>query len=112
MPVICTTKIMAKLFSMKFRLLLLALLSTASLFAQKPVKWSFSTKDAGNCQVDLIFTASIEDGWYTYSQFVESDEGPLPTTFTYAEGPHFKLIGKAEEGGAKSKFMTRSSVST
>ena len=107
MPVLCTTKITAKLLSMKFRLLLLALLSMASLFAQKPVKWSFSTKDAGNCQVDLIFTASIDDGWYTYSQFLESDEGPVATSFTFAEGPHFKLIGKAEEGGDKIKIYDK-----
>ncbi len=86
---------------MKIRLLLLALLGSAALFAQKPVKWSFSTKDAGNCQVDLIFTATIDDGWYTYSQFLESDEGPIPTSFTYAEGPHYKLVGKAAEGGDK-----------
>ncbi|MBL7802835.1 MAG: thioredoxin family protein [Saprospiraceae bacterium] len=92
---------------MKLRLLLLALLSTASLLAQNPVKWSFSTKDNGNCQIDLIFTATIDDGWYTYSQFLESDEGPVATSFTYAEGPHYKLVGKAVEGGEKIKVFDK-----
>jgi len=76
-----------------------SLLFSAVSFAQNPVKWSFSTKDAGNCQVDLIFTGTIDEGWYTYSQYLESDEGPIPTTFTFQEGSHFKLVGKSKEGG-------------
>jgi thiol:disulfide interchange protein DsbD len=85
---------------MKVRLLLLlSLFASAYLSAQNHVTWTYSTKDAGNCQVDLVFTGVIEDGWYTYSQFQESDDGPVPTTFTFEEGPHFKLVGKVKEGG-------------
>ena len=73
----------------------------ASLTAQNPIKWSFEAKDAGNCQADLIVTGTIEDGWYTYSQFLESEDGPIPTSFTFKEGAHYKLIGKAKEGGEK-----------
>lgn len=85
------------------RLLLLsaALLTSAALMAQKPVKWAFSTKDAGNCQVDLIFTGTIDEGWFTYSQFLESEDGPVATSFTFKEGAHYKLIGKANESGEK-----------
>ena len=72
-----------------------------AVFAQNPVKWSFTSKDAGNCQVDLIVTATIDDGWYTYSQFLESEDGPVATSFTFQEGPHFKLVGKAQESGEK-----------
>jgi len=81
-----------------FFTLIVALLSF-SVSAQNPVKWSFSAKDAGNCQVDLIFTATIEDGWYTYSQFLESEDGPVPTSLTFQQDPNFKLIGKAKESG-------------
>ncbi len=70
-----------------------------SLFAQSALKWSFSTKDAGNCQVDLIITGTIQDGFYTYSQFLESEDGPVATTLTFQEGAHFKLVGKAKESG-------------
>ncbi|MCC6280057.1 MAG: thioredoxin family protein [Saprospiraceae bacterium] len=80
---------------------LLALSLATSLFAQNPVKWSFAAKDAGNGQADLIFTAAIEEGWTTYSQFLESEDGPVPTSFTFEEGPHFKLVGKAKESGEK-----------
>lgn len=67
--------------------------------AQNPVKWSFSAKDAGNSQVDLILTGTIEDGWYTYSQFLESEEGPVATTITFSPGANYKLVGKAKESG-------------
>ncbi len=87
---------------MRFRHLLLfalSLLVTTSLFAQNPVKWAFTAKDAGNCQVDLIFTGTIDDGWCTYSQFLESEDGPIPITLTFQQTPDFQLIGKAKESG-------------
>jgi thiol:disulfide interchange protein len=71
------------------------------LHGQNPVKWSFTVQNAANGKAELVFTGTIEEGWYTYSQFSESDDGPLPTTMTYREGPHFKLIGKAAESGEK-----------
>jgi len=83
-----------------FLLGIFSLLISATLTAQEnPVKWSFTTKDAGNCQVDLILTGTIDEGWCTYSQFLESEDGPLATTLTFDQKPHFKLIGKAKESG-------------
>ena len=78
---------------------LLLLLSAFALSAQNPVKWSFSAKDAGNCQVDLVFTATIDEGWYTYSQFLESEDGPVATLITFSPAPGYQLVGKAKEGG-------------
>lgn len=67
--------------------------------AQNPVKWNFTATDAGNCQVDLVLTGTIEDGWCTYSQFLESDEGPVATTLNFSPGAYYKLIGKVKESG-------------
>ncbi len=79
---------------------ILSLLFSLSLFAQNnPIKWSFTAKDAGNCQVDLIFTGTLEEGWCTYSQFLESEDGPVATTLNFTAGTHYKLVGKATEGG-------------
>ena len=89
---------------MKFRTLPLALFALSlatTLAAQKPLQWAFTSKDLGNGQYDLIFTANIQDGWATYSQFLESEDGPVPTSFTFEEGASFKLIGKAIESGDK-----------
>ncbi|MBL7828833.1 MAG: thioredoxin family protein, partial [Saprospiraceae bacterium] len=80
-------------------ILLIAFSSISQLAAQNPVTWSFTAKDAGNCQVDLIFTGNIEDGWYTYSQFLESEDGPVATTLTFSPGANYKLVGKAKESG-------------
>jgi thiol:disulfide interchange protein DsbD len=76
-----------------------SLLFSVTLFSQNPVKWSYSSKDAGNCQVDLVFSGNIDDGWYTYSQFLESEDGPVATAITFSPGPGYKLSGKAKESG-------------
>lgn len=84
---------------MKIRFLIPALLLALSAAAQNPIKWSTTVKDVGNCQADLILTGTIEDGWYTYSQNLESLDGPLPTSFTFQKGTNYKLIGKPKESG-------------
>ncbi|MFN0212938.1 MAG: protein-disulfide reductase DsbD domain-containing protein [Saprospiraceae bacterium] len=78
---------------------LIAGLLSVTAFAQNPAKWSFTAKDAGNCQVDLIFTGILDEGWYTYSQFLESEDGPVATLITFQESTNFKLLGKAVESG-------------
>ncbi len=77
----------------------LSLILAASLPAQNPVKWAFTAKDAGNCQVDLILTGTIDEGWYTYSQFLESEDGPVATSLTFSPALGYKLVGKATESG-------------
>jgi len=68
----------------------------------KPVKWSIQTKLLDNSEYDLILTADIEDGWYMYSQFLESDEGPLPTVFYWDEADtNLEIIGTAKEESPK-----------
>jgi DsbC/DsbD-like thiol-disulfide interchange protein len=78
---------------------LLTALSVSYLAAQSPVKWRFEARDAGSGQYDLIFTADINEGWYTYSQFLESDDGPIPTSFSFKPNANYELVGKAEENG-------------
>jgi thiol:disulfide interchange protein len=87
--------------SAKWLTVAFALMISSFVIAQNPVKWAFEAKDAGGGQADLVFTATIDDGWYTYSQFLEISDGPLPTTFTYKEGSNYQLVGKAVESGDK-----------
>lgn len=61
-----------------------------------PVKWEFASKRVGDNEFDLIYTAKIQDGWYLYSQYLEGDDGPIPTSFYY-ESENFKKVGKNEE---------------
>ena len=65
----------------------------------EPVKWSVEAKKISDSEYDLIFNAKIDKGWYIYSQFLEGDDGPIPTSFLFTEADHFKLDGKVEESG-------------
>lgn len=68
---------------------------------QNPVKWSYEAKKVADGTYDLVFTANISDGWYVYSQYLESDDGPVRTTISYDENPAVKLDGKNVEEGHK-----------
>ena len=47
----------------------------------EPVKWDFSQKQISENKIQLIFKASIDDGWYVYSQ--DAGDGPVSTEFTF-----------------------------
>jgi Disulphide bond corrector protein DsbC len=80
----------------------LALLMAGVMFAQQsPVKWSYEAKKVSDGQYDLVFTANISDGWYVYSQYLESDDGPIRTSFRFDENAAVKLEGKNVEDGHK-----------
>jgi thiol:disulfide interchange protein len=66
-----------------------------------PVKWTLTTKPAGENEYDLTFTANIDKGWYVYSQFLESEDGPVKTSFEFQAGDHFSLKGNTKESGEK-----------
>ncbi|MFN7119944.1 MAG: hypothetical protein ACK4TA_24330, partial [Saprospiraceae bacterium] len=85
----------------KIWLALVLVLLGATLQAQilNPVSWSTSYKQVNNNEFDLIFTATIDEGWTIYSQYLESDEGPVATSFHFDKGDHFELIGKNKESG-------------
>lgn len=64
-----------------------------------PVQWSFSTESLGNNEFNVIFKADIEAGWHIYSQNLNG-EGPIPTTFQFAEDSRYERIGDVMEGKA------------
>lgn len=68
---------------------------------QSPVKWSYEAKKVADNVYDLVFTANISDGWYVYSQYLESDDGPVRTTISYDENAAVKMEGKNIEDGHK-----------
>lgn len=84
---------------------LMVLQLTEVSFAQvlKPVKWSFSTKQLSNEDVQLIFTANIDPTWHLYSQDIPED-GPVPTSFNFEKSPQYKLVGKVKEPKAIEEY--------
>lgn len=91
---------------MRFLTFLVVLISTSfAAFGQilEPVKWTMEQKHVSGDEFELIFTAKIEDGWKVYSQYLESDDGPIRTSFNFDKGDHFELVGKTEEAKANRK---------
>ena len=61
-------------------------------FAEEPIKWNVRSNNLGNQEYEVTITANLESGWHLYSQFLESDEGPLSTYITYNLNGVSKLL--------------------
>ena len=82
-------------------LLLLCSFSVCCSQAQEVVKWDFQYNPKSR-QVEI--TAAIENGWHLYSQFIQNDVGPVPTTITFKSSDDFQLIGAVAEPKAIQKY--------
>ena len=67
-----------------------------------PVKWDSTAEKISDTEYQLVFTATLDNGWYLYSQFL-GDDGPVPTSLTFDENPNIQLVGKAAETGKSKK---------
>jgi len=65
-----------------------------------PVEISAELKRISHTEYELIFHADIEDGWYTYSQFLEGD-GPVPTAIIFEAPEGVELYEAPQESGPK-----------
>ena len=87
--------------------LLVVLFTLPSFFVSSqifnPVKWDFSQKEISEKEIELQFKAIIEDGWYMYSQHI-SDDGPVPTEFTFTTSEGYELVGEMYEGEPIEEF--------
>jgi thiol:disulfide interchange protein len=77
------------------------LLSSFTLFGQieNPVSWTTSVKKLSADEYELTWTAKLDEGWNTYSQYLASDDGPVRTSFHYDKASHYQLVGKNSEDG-------------
>lgn len=81
----------------------LVLLTINFVFAQivTPVTWTWDAKPVAIGEYKLTFTAKIDKGWHTYSQFIGND-GPVPTAITFDKNnKDVQLNGKPTEKGSK-----------
>lgn len=60
------------------------------------VTWGFASKNVGKQDAELVITATIDNGWHLYSQFIESG-GPIPTSFKFVPSADYELDGKVKE---------------
>lgn len=84
---------------MRKQLIMLAMLMVSIIgFAQieNPVTWSYSSRNVSATESELVLTATIEDGWHLYSQFIGKN-GPVPTTFKFTPSADYELVGTVKE---------------
>jgi len=58
-----------------------------------PVKWSFETKKTGDKEYELIFIATIDEGWHVYSTDVPPG-GPVATSFIFEDSENWEKVGE------------------
>ncbi len=86
---------------MKKTLIVLILLLGLQINAQiyNPIKWTTSVEKVSDSQYDLVAKATLEPKWHLYTQYLENDEGPIPTSFSFKDSLNtYQLIGKTVEG--------------
>ncbi len=66
----------------------------------KPVKWTWKAEVMEPGMYKLIFSATIDAPWHTYSLYI-GDGGPVPTAVVFDKNKDVALKGKATESGAK-----------
>lgn len=83
-----------------FSTLLFVLLSTILIAQDNPITWTTKAEKINENEYKLNLIGKIQEGWYIYSQYLPSDDGPVRTTIDF-EKDGFELIGKTEETGNK-----------
>lgn len=86
---------MKKIFCSIF-ILFLAIASYAQI--QEPVKFKTELKNVSATEVEIVFTASIEQGWHVYSTDL-GDGGPISATFNTDKLVGAEVVGKLRPVG-------------
>lgn len=86
---------MKKIFCSIF-ILFLAIASYAQI--QEPVKFKTELKNVSAAEVEIVFTASIEQGWHVYSTDL-GDGGPISATFNTDKLVGAEVVGKLRPVG-------------
>lgn len=96
---------MKKIARRQFGIGVLLLLVSFSLHAQNPISWDFKLSDAGNGEVNILATATVEQGWYMYDTNIP-EGGPNPTMIEFDEIRGAVAVGdfKSVDKEAKVKF--------
>ncbi len=87
---------------MKKNILLAYLLVLVSFFFasaqdKDPVSFKIESKKVSATEYDIVFNATIDEGWHVYSITQTADGGPNPTVITVNKSADFELVGKLKE---------------
>ncbi len=70
----------------------------------EPISWSSKAKKLSKDEYEIEYIAKIDSGWHLYSQFMEREDGPIATSFTFNENVGFNVNGKTLEPDTKAVF--------
>ncbi len=86
---------------MKYPILIIIFVFFSTLgFSQKDKdisKWKVTVSNAAATsgqEVEVIFSADIDENWKLYSSDFKGDIGPLPTKFAFERNEAYKLVGE------------------
>ncbi|HRG64665.1 MAG TPA: protein-disulfide reductase DsbD family protein [Saprospiraceae bacterium] len=79
-----------------FTVLPFLFISLLSMAQKSPVSWSFSLDKTQAQTSEFKATAQINKGWNIYAVYM-SDEGPIPTSFTFDQVQNGVMDGKIKE---------------
>jgi thiol:disulfide interchange protein DsbD len=72
---------------------------------QSPVHWKFSTNKISDCEYELVFSATVDEGWHLYSLIPTTGDGaPNPTEITFKKSKDYQLVGKVKETPTKTDY--------
>lgn len=88
---------------MKYLFTFVGLCCIQLLFAQsdKVAKWTASVKKDGPNSYTLTLKATVDKGFYVYSQFLTSDNGPVKTSVEIEPDANIVNVDKGTEDGHK-----------
>jgi DsbC/DsbD-like thiol-disulfide interchange protein len=87
-------------------ILFLFLGTSSTMLAQtheENVEWATSVEQIGSETV-LVMTAKIGDGWHLYAQKQASEDGPIPTSFSFEKNESYRVNGEVVEGQPVVKY--------
>ena len=62
-----------------------------------PVSFKIEAKKVSATEYDIVFNATIDEGWHVYSITQTADGGPNPTVITLDKSADYELVGKTKE---------------
>ena len=86
---------MKKVFSFLFLSLFICALQAQ---IQEPVKFKAELKTVSDSEAEIVFTATIDNGWHVYSTEL-GDGGPISATFNVEKKSGVELVGKLKPVG-------------
>ncbi len=78
-------------------LLVLVSFFFASAQEKAPVNFKIESKKVSPTEYDIVFNATIDEGWHVYSITQTADGGPNPTIITVDKSADYDLVGKPKE---------------